>query len=136
MQTLSLALQLQRQIVRYSACKLRVWHCNCSAKLLRWPCTFPKRHALFGTKRVITPVHGSQILQVNLSSLCYGPPLLRTNGIHMHYSSLSVKQYHSINNITDAFVHCLLCIHIPMHIVNRIDGLESVYMHLQLINNS
>jgi hypothetical protein len=36
MQALSrLALQSQRQIVRYSACKLRVWHCNRSAKLLQ-----------------------------------------------------------------------------------------------------
>ena len=34
MKALSLALQLQRQLVRYSACKLWVWHCNCSAKLL------------------------------------------------------------------------------------------------------
>jgi hypothetical protein len=34
MQALSLALQLQRQFVRYSACKLWVWHCNCSANLL------------------------------------------------------------------------------------------------------
>jgi hypothetical protein len=34
MKALSLALQLQRQIVRYSACKLGVWHCNGSAKLL------------------------------------------------------------------------------------------------------
>ena len=35
MQALSLALQLQRQFVRYSACKLWVWHCNCSANLLQ-----------------------------------------------------------------------------------------------------
>jgi hypothetical protein len=34
MQALILGLQLQRQIVRYSACKLWVWHCNRSAKLL------------------------------------------------------------------------------------------------------
>jgi hypothetical protein len=34
MKGLILALQLQRQIVRYSACKLSVWHCSCSANLL------------------------------------------------------------------------------------------------------
>jgi hypothetical protein len=35
MQALSLALQLQRQFVRYSACKFCVWHCSRSANLLQ-----------------------------------------------------------------------------------------------------